>query len=379
MCTSGRPTGSPEPRPTGSPTCAGCSTSSAARTTRSVGADVADTLVAFARSQNATQLVMGASRRSRWSEITARLGHQRGRPAVGLDRRPRDLDRGGRGLERCRHGPGPSAGVHRSPRRRIVTRLGARARRAAPARGAPLHATHGLNLAEVLLLFLAVVVLVAALGGLLPGDRRRGRRLRCSRTTTSRRRSTRSPSSRARTLLALFVFLVVARHRERRSSRSRPGSPPKRRRARAEAETLAAAAGTTASAEDPLPVLVAAAAERVRRWMPSRSSVRTTADRGRVEAAAGEPVARLGRRDASSPPRGRSRLLAFVGFTRSDDDLDVLAVVRRPARRRASSGQLRADAADGGRAGRGRRAAHRAAAGGLPRPAHPAGRRSRRR
>lgn len=35
-----------------------------------VGADVSATLLAFARSQNATQIVLGASRRSRWSELS---------------------------------------------------------------------------------------------------------------------------------------------------------------------------------------------------------------------------------------------------------------------------------------------------------------------
>jgi two-component system sensor histidine kinase KdpD len=36
-----------------------------------IGADVADTILQFARRENATQLVMGASRRSRWSELTS--------------------------------------------------------------------------------------------------------------------------------------------------------------------------------------------------------------------------------------------------------------------------------------------------------------------
>ena len=41
-----------------------------------VGDDVAAALVEFARAENATQLVLGASRRSRWAELTARLGDQ---------------------------------------------------------------------------------------------------------------------------------------------------------------------------------------------------------------------------------------------------------------------------------------------------------------
>ena len=61
-------------RATCSTSTATCSASSAARTTRSSGGDVASALVEFARAENATQLVLGATRRSRWAELTSRLG-----------------------------------------------------------------------------------------------------------------------------------------------------------------------------------------------------------------------------------------------------------------------------------------------------------------
>ena len=41
------------------------------------GGDVAEALVGFARAENASQLVMGASQRSRWSEFAPRLRGQR--------------------------------------------------------------------------------------------------------------------------------------------------------------------------------------------------------------------------------------------------------------------------------------------------------------
>ena len=48
----------------------GCSRSSAAAGTTSSGDDVPATLVAFATAQHATQIVLGTSRRSRWTELT---------------------------------------------------------------------------------------------------------------------------------------------------------------------------------------------------------------------------------------------------------------------------------------------------------------------
>ena len=59
--------------------------------------DIATALVELARSENATQIVLGASARSRWQELVQRLGHQPCRAHVGSDRRPRDLATGRRG------------------------------------------------------------------------------------------------------------------------------------------------------------------------------------------------------------------------------------------------------------------------------------------
>ena len=70
--------------------------SSAASTTRSLGADAGAALVQFARAENATQLVLGASRQSRWTELVRGSVINHVIRAVGPDRRPRDLDRAGR-------------------------------------------------------------------------------------------------------------------------------------------------------------------------------------------------------------------------------------------------------------------------------------------
>ena len=85
--TSSRRTGSPHPRPRSSSASACSSTSSAARTTRSSGAEVAEALIDAARSLNATQIVMGASRRSSWQRLTrgSVIGRVIRESGVGID------------------------------------------------------------------------------------------------------------------------------------------------------------------------------------------------------------------------------------------------------------------------------------------------------
>ena len=84
------------------------------------GGDVAEALVGFARAENASQLVMGASRRSRWSEFLRGSVINGVLRAVGPDRRARDLDRRrgdrtrARRSGRRRGGPTSRVGASRS-------------------------------------------------------------------------------------------------------------------------------------------------------------------------------------------------------------------------------------------------------------------------
>ena len=65
------------------------------------GGDPGEALLEFARSLNATQIVLGATRRSRWRELTRRVRDQPGDPRLGgRDRRARDQPRGGNRGER---------------------------------------------------------------------------------------------------------------------------------------------------------------------------------------------------------------------------------------------------------------------------------------
>ena len=162
------------------------------------GSDVARTLVGFAHDQNATQVVLGASHRTRWTELV------RGSVINDVIRRSGRIDihvistaGADDGRARCpppgpvdsppcpgaaswRHGCWPSWCCPSSPSRwcRAATRSSCR-RCCSPT--------------------CVVVLAVAAVGGVLPGARRRPRRRSCWRTSTSRRRCTTSRSRRART------------------------------------------------------------------------------------------------------------------------------------------------------------------------------------
>ena len=218
------------------------------------GGDVAETLIGFARAENASQLVMGASQRSRWSEFLRGSVDQRRAAGVGADRRARDLDRAGRRIGRSRRCGGRMRRTYLSRRRQLVGWLLA-------VLGPPLLAAllsigdEGFGLPSVLLLFLLLVVVVAAIGGLLPAlvAAVSGSLLANFFFTPPIHTFT---IAEGENLLALFVFLVVAgvvswlvSIASRRTADAA--------RARAEAETLAALGGTLVTTDDPLPQLVA--------------------------------------------------------------------------------------------------------------------------
>ncbi len=310
------------------------------------GADVADTLLSFARSQNATQLVLGASRQSRWSELT------RGSVINAVVRRSGAIDVHVISTASAGTGDGAPARPWSVGRRTPLSRRRIAAAWALALVGPPLLAAvlstgrHGLNLPSVLLLFLAEVVLVAAVGGILPAivAAVSGSLLANYFFTPPIHTFT---IEQGENLLALFVFLGVAgivswlvAVANRKSADAT--------RARAEAETLAAAAGTTATAEDPLPALVAqlrsafgADAVAVLRESPGRPAT--------VEAVAGDP-APASRADASfATPLGDHGCIAFAGFTPSDDDLDVIRSFTAQVQIALERRQLRADADAAGR------------------------------
>ncbi len=133
-----------------------------------VAADVAAALASFARTQNCTQLVLGASARSRWNELV------RGSVINRVVRLSGPID-----VHIISQDPAPAEAVSTPIRRRLVPRSSLPPRRqiagfAVAAGGIPLltlaltAARDQLTLGSVLLLYVLLVVVAAAIGGPLP-------------------------------------------------------------------------------------------------------------------------------------------------------------------------------------------------------------------
>src|SRR4029453_777269 len=221
-----------------------------------VGSDVPDALLSFARGVNATQLVLGASRRGRWAQLfspgvgvttTAESGsidvhlithEETARPwRIAKGRyRPWRSQRGG--LSLARRTAGFILGIIGLP---LLTAL-------------LLAVDADVSLSTDILAFLLLVVAVALVGGLLPAVLAAvgGFLLLNYFFTPPVRRFT---IAERENLIALFVFLVVAVSVSMvvdiAARRTREAS-----RARAEAATLFTLAGSVLRGSRPLPALL---------------------------------------------------------------------------------------------------------------------------
>jgi two-component system, OmpR family, sensor histidine kinase KdpD len=250
-----------------------------------VAGDAAGGLVEFARSEHATQLVLGASHRSRWHELT------RGSVISSVIRKAGDVD-----VHVIATGREEAPPEALPPRRRAALGAVTRRRRIAAwlllVAGAPLltfallPVREDLALSTALFAFLTLAVAVAATGGLLPGLAAAvvgfviGDILFVEPYGTLRIES-------AEELVALAVFLavtatiaIVVDRAARRSSEAR--------RSRAEATALARTTADLATHDDPMPYVL----EHVRTtFAADATSVLVRDGPGwRVEASAGEPA-----------------------------------------------------------------------------------------
>ena len=132
-----------------------------------VGADVGQALVEAARALNATQIVLGATRRSRWRELTqgSVINHVIKNSGIGLDVHVISREEGAEATEPTRpRRRRPTA----LPRRRVLIGF------VLAAAGLPLlawvlsHLRDHVGLPSVLLLFLLLVIGISAVGGLWP-------------------------------------------------------------------------------------------------------------------------------------------------------------------------------------------------------------------
>ena len=275
-----------------------------------VGADIGQALVATARQLNATQIVLGASRRSRWAELTrgSVINTVIRESGIGIDVHviSQDPTATDTGLPRRRR---PAA----LPPRRQVLGL------ALAVVGAPLltyvlsHLRDHVGLPSILLLYLLLVIAVSAVGGLWPALAAAvGGFLLVNWYFTPPLYT--FTIAETENLFALFVFLVVAGTVSAfvalAARRAAEGA-----RARAEAEALARLAGASS-----VPTLL----ESIRRvfGQDGVALLHRDGDDWRVDATAGQSApadraaagvrarARRRSRPPAQPSRARTRTAA---------------------------------------------------------------------
>ena len=225
-----------------------------------------------------------------------------------------------------------------------------------------------LELGAVLLLYVLMVVAVAAVGGPVPA-------VVAAVGGVPARQLVLHPAvaplddRRVENVLALVVFLVVAVVVSSLVDHRAGDARPRRRRATAEAETLASLAGQLVDS-DPLPVLVIQMRHAF--GLDGVALLRRAGDGWLVEASAA--TAPLRPEEADRPNASTTTLLALAvrGGVHRGDDRRVLNAFAAQLGRRPRAPPAARRGGDGGVAGRGQRAAHRVAAGRVTRPAHAA-------
>ncbi len=306
-------------------------------------ADPAGALVQFARAENATQIVLGASRQSRWTHLlrgsvitnVLRASGDIDVHVISSDPERDDVER--EVIDVTRRRP---RGAVLSPRRRLVAWTLAII--APPLLTLVLaNVRDALSLPSDLLMFLLVVVVVAALGGFVPA-------FVCAITGFLFANWFFTPPyyeftiSEGENLVALVIFLVVggvvSLLVDTASRRTADAA-----RARAEAETLAALSGTLSASDDPLPQLVSqlqvafdATHVAVLGEQPD--------DTWTVLASAGETApARPDDADVVVPLHG-TEVLVLSGEALGDDDREVLKAFAGQVAIAVQQRELRADA-----------------------------------
>jgi two-component system sensor histidine kinase KdpD len=301
-----------------------------------VGDDVGGALIEFARAENATQLILGASRRSRWVELTRGsvinrvirdsgpidvhvISHEapeRGAPLA----RPRRA----RALSTRRQLAGALVGVALLPLLTLVMTA----------------VREDLGLPGGLMLYLLAVVVVAAIGGLWPA-------LVASVVAFVLANWYLTPPlhelsiQKTEDLLALVVFLLVAGVvSELVNIAARKSADAAR--ARAEAETLALLGGLLTE-KDPLPLLINTL--RTAFALGAVSVLRKSGDDWVVETSTGAPAPASPDEGDVSIPIDAEMQLVVVGPGLAAEDLALLQAFTSQLALALERRQLRAEAA----------------------------------
>ncbi len=302
-----------------------------------VGDDAGKALIEFARAENATQLILGASRRSRWVELTRGSVINRVIRASG----PIDVH------VISSAEPEPEAPFHRPRGRRVL-----------PVRRQVTGAVVGLvllplltvvmaglrdnvGLPGVLLLYLLAVVGIAATGGMWPA-------LGASVAAFLLANWYFIPPlhewtiHEGKDLIALVVFLLVAglvsalvNAAARRSAEAT--------RSRAEAETLARLGGQLMAEEDPLPLLISTL--RTAFGLGAIAVLQRSGAGWIVETSTGAPVPQSPDEGDLSIPIDAEMQLVVVGPGLATEDLALLQAFTSQLALALERRQLRAEAA----------------------------------
>ncbi|HNJ97269.1 MAG TPA: DUF4118 domain-containing protein [Ilumatobacteraceae bacterium] len=283
-----------------------------------VGDDVAAALAAFAATEQATQIVMGATRRSRWSEVVhGSLPSRVQRRLPGVDVHVMALDRTATPTSMTRH----RRRLSQVPRRRELIGWTACFIVLPLLTFALVHLDQHLNLSSALLVNLAVVMGISAIGGIRPG-------LVASVEASLLTNWYLTPPVHTWTIastdniIALAVFVAVAVGVsvlvDRLARESRDAL-----RARADATALARSTGSIIAAPDPMPDLL----DQVRALfaLDSAAVLHRDADHWTV-------LASVGDHPPATPEAGTALALHTAGDTQlvlyggpiSGDDLGVL-------------------------------------------------------
>ncbi|MCU1452924.1 MAG: Osmosensitive channel His kinase sensor [Acidimicrobiales bacterium] len=308
-----------------------------------IGADVRSALVRFARAEHGTQLVLGASRRSRWRE---RLG---GSVVSAVVRAAGDMD------VHVISDETPGDAAHRgtrsrSSRRRRDARLSLARRRAGwglVAAGLPLltlalaSLRHHVGLPGDLMVFTLLVVAVAATGGLGPAcvaAALSGLIVNWYFTPPLHTLSIAELGNTLALIAYLIVGVVVSLLVSSATRRSAEAA-----RARSEAEALARVAAGLVGHEDPLPSMV----DRVRSTfeLDAVALFVRDGDGWRLEHGAGEPLPGSPEQARAALPIGEDAMLALVGPPFTADDHLVLQAFLAQLATALERRQLRVEAA----------------------------------
>jgi len=300
-----------------------------------VGADVGEALLDAARSLNATQIVMGATRRSRWQRLTrgSVIGRVIRESGVAID------------IHVISHPEARSEEAFVVPRTRRPMALPRRRQLLGTllaAGGLPLltllltQLRDPLELPSVMLLFLLLVVAVAAIGGLWPGLAAAIGAFLLVNFYFIQPHHT-FTIAEFEDVLALFVFLavgaIVSSFVALAARRAAEGT-----RARAEAEALARLAGSST---------ISAVLDGLRRVLALEgAAVLHRYDGGwRIEAASGDRVPDSPQASTSTIELDPDHVLALIGGPIRSEDQRVLDAFAKELTATVHLGELEAEAA----------------------------------